>query len=314
MELKEFVMEIAKGIEARLEGVKVTPTETMKNNGVIQNGVLFRKNDEKISPVLYLDLWFKKFNKGELTLPDVVKRVISDYQELPPHNIPDFEEWISDVDLLDKISIHLVNKKANERMIATRKLVSYEIPETDLIALFYLKVIVDDESVGETAVNEFVMKEYFPDIADAKELFDEALSRIKVEDVKLETMQDVISRLVADVAEEVPELPSGSEEMFVLTNNKMLFGPAVIFSEVARRMILEKIPNGNVTVLPSSVHELILIATSENENVAELREMVLQVNETEVSKSEVLSNNVYHFDANTGKFEMVSWDCDEVEE
>ena len=140
MELKEFVMEIAKGIEARLEGDKVTPTETMKNNGVIQNGVSFRKNDEKISPVLYLDLWFKKFNKGELTLPDVVKRVISDYQELPPHNIPDFEKWISDVDLLDKISIHLVNKKANERMIATRKLVSYEIPETDLIALLTVSI------------------------------------------------------------------------------------------------------------------------------------------------------------------------------
>ena len=136
MELKEFVMEIAKGIEARLEGVKVTPTETMKNNGVIQNGVSFRKDDEKISPVLYLDLWFKKFNKGELTLPDVVMRVISDYQELPPRNIPDFEEWISDVDLLDKISIHLVNKKANERMIATRKLMSYEIPETDLIIIY----------------------------------------------------------------------------------------------------------------------------------------------------------------------------------
>lgn len=93
----------------------------MKSNGVIQNGVSFRKNDEKISPVLYLDLWIKKFNKGELALPDV-----GDYQELPPHNIPDFEEWISDGDLLDKISIHLVNKKANERMIATRKLVSYE--------------------------------------------------------------------------------------------------------------------------------------------------------------------------------------------
>ena len=94
----------------------------------------------------------------------------------------------------------------------------------------------------------------------------------------------------------------------------MLFGPAVIFSEAARCMILEKIPHGKVTVLPSSVHELILIPTSENENVAELREMVLQVNETEVSKSEVLSNNVYHYDANTGKFEMVSCDCEEVEE
>lgn len=131
---------------------------------------------------------------------------------------------------------------------------SYQIPETDLIALFYLKVIVDDESVGETAVNEFVMKEYFPDIADAKELFDEALSRIKAEDVKLETMQDVISRLVADVVEEVPELPSGSEEMLVLTNNKMLFGPAVIFSEVARRIFRPL--RAHCTEVPESVHSM----------------------------------------------------------
>lgn len=129
-----------KRYRSKVRRCKVTPTETMKNNGVIQNGVSFRKNDEKISPVLYLDLWFKKFNKGELTLPDVVKKVISDYQELPPHNIPDFEEWISDGDLLDKISIHLVNKKANERMIATRKLVSYEILETDLIALLIVSI------------------------------------------------------------------------------------------------------------------------------------------------------------------------------
>lgn len=54
MKLKEFVTEVAKELEQQLEGVKAIPTNSMKNNGVIQHGVLLRMNDAKISPVLRL--------------------------------------------------------------------------------------------------------------------------------------------------------------------------------------------------------------------------------------------------------------------
>ena len=46
MELKEFVLEIAKGVEARLEGVRAIPTDSMKNNGIIQSGLTLRMKDE----------------------------------------------------------------------------------------------------------------------------------------------------------------------------------------------------------------------------------------------------------------------------
>lgn len=59
-------------------------------------------------------------------MPDIVKRVVSDYQDLPAHGIPDIDEWLGGEDLIDRIKIRLLNKEANEDMITTRKLVSYE--------------------------------------------------------------------------------------------------------------------------------------------------------------------------------------------
>jgi len=48
MKLKEFVTEVAKELEQQLEGIEAIPTDKVKNNGVIQHGVLLRMNDEKM--------------------------------------------------------------------------------------------------------------------------------------------------------------------------------------------------------------------------------------------------------------------------
>lgn len=148
MKLKEFVTEVAKELEQQLEGVKAIPTNSMKNNGVIQHGVLLRMNDAKISPVLYLDFLFKRFKKGELTMPEIVKKVIDEYEGLPSIDVSDFEESLADRDLLGKINIRLLNKEANKKMIAKNKLVHYDIEGTDLVALFYLDVVSGDGVIG----------------------------------------------------------------------------------------------------------------------------------------------------------------------
>ena len=313
MELKEFVMEIAKGIETRLENVKVIPTETLKNNGVVQHGVAIRMDEEKVSPILYVDMFFKKFKKGELTMPDIVKRVVSDYQDLPAHGIPDIDEWLGGDDLIDRIKIRLLNKKANEDMIITRKLVSYDIADTDLVALFYIEVVADDESVGDTGLTYYMLERFLPTISNEEELFNEVLSRITDDNVEFSTMRQVICGLVERADGDLEDIPIDDTKMFVLSNTKMHYGAFVILSEAARQKILEKIPSGMATILPSSVHELILLPTTEDEDIEELVEMVGQVNRTEVSEEQVLSNNVYHYDANTGKLTIAGSASDEVD-
>ena len=310
MELKEFVLEIAKGVEARLEGVRAIPTESMKNNGIIQSGLTLRMKDESVSPILYMNYWYDRFKRGELTMSEVVEKIITEYEELPEPDIPDFNEWISGVELLDRIKIRLVNRKRNEGMIAARRLVSYELESTDLVALFYLNVMSNKESVGEIAINEEILEKFLPSITSEKELYYEVLKRVKKEDVNLKSMRSMIKGLLKD-SEDVPEISMDDTSMFVLTNKNMLYGVSMILTEAVRQMILEKIPDGRVTVLPSSIHECILIPTSADEDVKELEKMVRQINATEISREEFLSDNIYHYDANISKFEMVSSDAGE---
>ena len=57
--------------------------------------------------------------------------------------------------------------------------------------------------------------------------------------------------------------------------------------------------DSDLYILPSSIHELILIPVLENEEVETLREMVNQVNEESVENIDYLSDNVYRFNRNT---------------
>ena len=181
MNIKEFTESIAEKMKARLVGVEVTPTEAWKNNGVLQHGLLFRKDDERVAPVLYLNQWFKLFKKGELSEQDILEQVIRTYQGLPDHNIPDMEEWLTDSQFIDKVNVRLVNWDKNKDMIAARDLIHYELQGTDLTILFYAEVIADGRSDGEVALTEQLMKKCLPDIESAEALYYEVLRRVEPE-------------------------------------------------------------------------------------------------------------------------------------
>ena len=314
MRIKEFTEQIAKGIEASIAGVTATPTETWRNNGVTQHGITFRKNDEKVSPVLYLNQWFKRFNKGELSVQDILEQVIREYRCLPDVNIPDMEEWLASDDFINTITIHLVNREANKKMIIARNLVSYALENTDLTCLFYAKVISEGSTSGEIAISEYLLNRYLPTIANGEVLYHEVVKRINAETIRFEPMSNLVNRMVEEVIGDASPLSIKEDFMYVLTNLTMTYGASAILTEAARKLILERIPEGKVTMLPSSVHETILIPTVEDEDVEVLVKLVQQVNKTELSKEDMLSDNVYNYDANTGKLEIAEPEESEVDE
>ena len=93
--------------------------------------------------------------------------------------------------------------------------------------------------------------------------------------------------------------------MYVATVPDFQFGAKVLaypgFFEYAAAIV-----GGSYYILPSSIHELILLADDGTLTVEELQNTVREINETEVSESDFLSNEVYHYDVNTKKFENAS--------
>lgn len=87
-----------------------------------------------------------------------------------------------------------------------------------------------------------------------------------------------------------------SEFMYplVLTNQSGTFGASALASEKVLGDLYEKF--GEFYVLPSSVHEVLIVPATENEDVASLQEMVRDVNEKILEAEEFLSNEVFRYD------------------
>lgn len=90
-------------------------------------------------------------------------------------------------------------------------------------------------------------------------------------------------------------IEDSQDTIFVLKNNTMVNGAAEILNDDTRQEIAEKI--GDFYVLPSCIHETIIIPKDAGMELDELEHMVQEVNYTQVAPDERLSDHVYEYDA-----------------
>ena len=304
MRMKEFTEKLANEVEARLNGVQVTPTKNWKNNSVVLHGLNFCKVGENIAPILYIDQFFTRFEKGELSVAEIVEQVVCDYENLSTPEIPDLYSLLSSDDFIDRIKIRLVNMEENRKMIEERHLLHYEVGNTGLVCLFYAKVFTEDDSFGSIGLPEVYLKKYLTNIDSAEMLYQVIIQKMNADEVYFESMKKVISELLGRNNMDtsiLDRMEKTDDFMYVLSNKEKCYGAYVILTEAARQEILNQFPNGKVTILPSSVHELILIETMDNENMENLQQMVREINQTELSKEDFLCDDVFHYDAFTGE-------------
>ncbi|MCX4353688.1 MAG: DUF5688 family protein [Lachnospiraceae bacterium] len=82
--------------------------------------------------------------------------------------------------------------------------------------------------------------------------------------------------------------------MYILTNSRKRFGAAEILDKKTLRMIADEVGDGFI-VLPSSVHETIILPPKDEKEYGMLKGMVREVNDTQVDIEERLSYHVYMY-------------------
>ena len=90
----------------------------------------------------------------------------------------------------------------------------------------------------------------------------------------------------------MPDIP---DTMYVLTNDTKVNGAAAILNDDIRQEIAEKV--GDFYMLPSSIHETLIVPKDAGMEFKELEQMVQEVNQTQVAPGERLSDHVYEYDA-----------------
>ena len=109
----------------------------------------------------------------------------------------------------------------------------------------------------------------------------------------------MIEPIIQEMFGKIYTEPKGPK-MYVAGNESKNYGAAVILYENFLANFARKM-QCNFYILPSSIHEVILLPVeNENDDISRLKEMVYEVNHTELSEEEILSDSLYMFNWENG--------------
>lgn len=121
------------------------------------------------------------------------------------------------------------------------------------------------------------------------------------ENCTIKSMASIMREMMGDSADEFDDeiFDLAPLPMFIISNKEQLKGAASILNHELLKDFAAKHNAKHLIVLPSSIHECILIpCADESYDIENMKEMVAEINATQVKPEERLTNNAYvlHFE------------------
>ena len=289
MEYKEFVeyIKMNAGYIAG-EGGNITINHVIKNNGCEMDGLVIMEKGKDIAPTIYLDSFYELYTNGE-NIKNIIRQIEVIYEQ-NKNNVTFDVNILKHFDTIkDKIVYKVVNYRSNEKMLE-------QVPHKRILDLAVVFYCLLDNEYGRSAtalIYNNNLKNWNVTIDD---VYKAALKNTPdLLHSKISSMAALFEKCGVNVdGEEVDLKDYVPSDMYVLTNESKLNGAACILYENVLYDFAQKL-GADLYILPSSVHEVILLPKLSMFEKDELVNMVKEVNTEGVAADEVLADHVYEY-------------------
>ncbi len=268
------------------DGCTVTLNHVIKNNGCELDGLVIMEKGRNVAPTIYLNAFYEAYENG-MYIEDIIHKILQVYMEnkdkinVNPEFFTDYES------VRYRIAYKLIHYEQNTKLLEV-------VPHRRFLdlAIVYYCMIEQFEDINATAL---IYNTHMTHWGITEEELYETAHRNSPNILKsvLRPMSAIIDNIV-ESSEQEDFLQLESEEMYVLTNESKLHGASCILYEGLLKNLSDYV-NKDLYILPSSIHEVIIVPKHECYTKAELEDMVCEVNTENVSTDEVLSNHVYTY-------------------
>lgn len=290
-ELMVFAEKVKAECETQLAGgAEVRIVETRKNNTPTLTGISIMEGTSNISPIIYLEPFY-----GRDDIKGIAGEIISIHKEHKEAQAWDVSYIMDYEECAPLIRAALINYEGNAKMIEDmphRKLL-------DLAVVYYIDVTTPDGMQAEIKITNLCMERW--SIHDEQELYAQALQNMQGE-VLVMNLGEILKKTLPDVEWE-EDVRRMYKEMFVLSNRKGVYGAAMLLFTRELDSICEKLHSQQLVVIPSSVHEVILISYAGGDPKG-FTEKIREVNSGHLELTEILSGHPYIYDSRTGKLSI----------
>ena len=305
MEIKEFARKVCCAMEKEFCGeCRVELREVPKNNGVVLHGMLIVSKERNVIPTIYLDTFWEAY-EGGMTFAEVVRRLAEIYRKETCRKNIDMDFFKDFTRVKDRICYRLVGKRANKAMLTDIPHIDY----LDLAVCFFYAYQGPELGEGTILIHNSHMELWGTNTLELLQLAEKNTPRLFPPRVFY--MEEMLDDLLREAGSE-ERIAVGECKVFlenipmrVLSNDRKNQGATcLLYDGVLEQQAVRY--GGSFYILPSSIHEIIMLPDSGNESAEMLRLMIHDVNRTQVSPEEVLSDSLYYYDARAKKMKIVS--------
>lgn len=271
----EYVKD-AEGKEARVQKI-------CRNNQVFIAALSIGREGEHLQPILYLEPYYQKYAKGR-DLSEILCEIGDAYKECSLGFDLD-EEKMTDYNYIkDRLFYRLVHYDKNREML---KVCPFDQIE-DLAVTYRWMAYRNGDGMASALVRNR----------------DLLMWGVKEEQMKQDARRNT-ERIFPPAIKKIESvIPIRIEErgipVFVLSNSDYMNGASAMMYQKVLYDFASRMEQ-NLYILPSSIHEVILLREEDVGNVRELSYMVKETNRAIVDPEEVLSDHVYYYDRESDK-------------
>lgn len=289
LEIKEFRKAVIEKLKKDLGAeYDIKEQDVVKINHVEKFGICVSNGQSDLMPVIYIEEFYDRYINGESMedIIDVFKKIIdeSGEQEFLAENFQNMLCWEK---VKNQLKAKVVNTQRNLEMLEKMP----HVPFADLSIVFHVELAQTQNGIASIQINNLLMKQLG---VDSNTLYQQAVDNME-EEYTLRSLSGIIT------GEDETE-----DGMWVLSNKSCICGAVEIVCDKVKNDLVDKFGNRDLYILPSSIHELILVPISDKFEPEMLLEMVVQINATEVEDKDFLADSVYVFNAETKEISIAA--------
>ncbi len=294
---KESVIQIVK--EKLGEEYRVLADDVIKNNGIVLTGIIIQEPDNNTSPTIYINSFYEDYLRGVsiMKITDAICEVFSQNRHIRSVDMSHFTNY---EEARKQIAYKLVHYDKNRKLLEN-------IPHRQFynLAVVFYYIAMEEPFFGKASImitnahlRHWNIDEQTlyrdaevntPNILPAQiENIEEVMLGLLKKQVKDEKhAEDLWEQIHAKIKGEADTIP-----MYVLSNTSRCQGAACMLYPEVLKNFANKIKK-DLFILPSSIHEVIILPAMPDMKEEELLSMVTEINATQVEESEVLADSIY---------------------
>ena len=301
MNYDEFKQQVVEQIKDHLPiefaDADVGIRQVMKNNDTIQDSLYINNGNERISPVINLNDSFAAYEKsGDF---DAELNTIANIRvNADPKLDMDINSILTFDNVKDRIDCRLINAETNSEYLKDKPFKQIE----DLALVYTVELGKNPDGIMSSVVTDNLMSSWGISTEDLERV---AIENLENSDTsRFSSMRDVLKNMMfPDMPDDDPMIesmlpPMEGPQMYVLTSDDKLYGAKFLADTGKLDEISEKL-GCDLVVIPSSIHECIILPNDGSMDRAVIESMIHDVNSTQVPPKDILSEHAYMYDAQT---------------